>query len=325
MSPWWRVLNVEPELMPIFERKGSALHYLVRGRGEPVLLIHGLGSSGCDWALQVPALESRFRTIVPDLPGCGHSAAPPGDFDIGDFADALWDLLDHLGVERINIVGFSLGGAVGLEMALRRAHAVPRLALINSLASYVLDDWHKWFEARMPAFLIGTLGMRAAAHLAAVRLFPESWQESMRARARAVIAAVPARTYLGMGLALQRWTAIDRLHRLRSRVLLLAAEHDYTPLAEKRAMAARLRAQLVVVRGSRHGTPFDSIQTTNASLLAHLSDRELPHPARWTRDTPAHSRSLSLVGSIAEEHARVPELLRAARDLRRRQASEASA
>jgi iron complex outermembrane receptor protein len=288
-------------------------------------LIHGLGSSGCDWALQVPALETRFRTIVPDLPGCGHSATPPGGFDIGDFADCLWDLLDHLGVERINIVGFSLGGAVGLEMALRRPQAVPRLALINSLASYVLDGWHKWFEARMPAALIGMLGMRAAAHLAAVRLFPEPWQKPMRARTRAVIAAVPASTYLGMGLALQRWTALDRLHRLRSRVLLLAAEHDYTPLAEKRVMAARLRAQLVVVRGSRHGTPFDSIQATNASLLAHLLDQALPHPARWTRDAPAHAESLSLVGSIAEEHAMAAEVLRAARDLRGRQASQASA
>jgi pimeloyl-ACP methyl ester carboxylesterase len=270
-----------------------------------VLLIHGLGSSGCDWALQVPALETRFQTIVPDLPGCGQSAVPRSDLSIGDLADCLWDLVDHLGLERVNIVGFSLGGAVGLEMALRRPQSVPRLALINSLASYILDDWHKWFEARMPPLVIGMLGMRAAAKLAALRLFPEPWQESMRVRASAVIAAVPARTYLSLGLALQRWTATDRLDRLRSRVLLLAAEHDYTPLAEKRAMAARLRAPLVVVRGSRHGTPFDSIQATNASLVAHLSDQDLPHPDRWTRDPPAHTRSLSL-SSIAEEHARRP-------------------
>ena len=293
--------------MPIFQREGSAVHYLVRGHGEPVLLIHGLGSSGCDWALQVPALESRFQTIVPDLPGCGHSAAPSGTYSIGELADCLWDLLDHLGLGRINIVGFSLGGAVALEMALRRPDRVPRLALINSLASYALDDWHKWFEARMPALLIGMLGMRAAGRLAAVRLFPEPWQEAMRARTRAVIAAVPARTYLGMGLALQQWTALERLHRLRSRVLMVAAEHDYTPLPEKRVMAARLRAQLVVVRGSRHGTPFDSIEATNALLVAHLSDQALPLPDLCMRDDPEHAPSLNvIVGSIAEEHAMGP-------------------
>jgi pimeloyl-ACP methyl ester carboxylesterase len=148
--------------------------------------------------------------------------------------------------------------------------------------------------------------MRFAARVAAARLFPEAWQSPMRERARAVIAAVPARTYLEMGRALQRWSALDRLHRLRSRTLLIAAEHDYTPLAEKKTLAARMGADLVIVRGSRHGTPFDAIQATNASLLAHLTDQELPHPERRVRDTPDHARTLTLAGSIAEEHALGP-------------------
>jgi hypothetical protein len=90
---------------------------------------------------------------------------------------------------------------------------------------------------------------------------------------------------------------------LRSRILLIAAEHDFTPLAEKRELAARLNADIVVVRGSRHGTPFDSIDVTNASLLALLTDQPLPPEARWVRDTPLRAQALSLTGSIAEEHA----------------------
>jgi pimeloyl-ACP methyl ester carboxylesterase len=292
--------------MPVFGASESALHYLSRGRGEPVLLIHGLGSCGRDWALQVPALEKRFQTIVPDLPGCGHSKPWRDRYSIQGFAKSLWALLDHLEIAAPNIVGFSLGGAVGLEMALQRPTSVPRLALINSLASYVLDDRYKWFEARFPAALVKLCGMRIAARVAAARLFPEPWQGPMRERARTVIAAVPARTYLDMGLALQRWSALDRLHRLKSRTLLIAAEHDFTPLAEKRALAARLNAALVVVRGSRHGTPFDAVHATNASLLAHLTDQELPHHDRRIRDTPDHIHSLTLAGSIAEEHALGP-------------------
>jgi pimeloyl-ACP methyl ester carboxylesterase len=292
--------------MAVFGGGESALHYLSRGRGEPVLLIHGLGSCGRDWALQVPALEKRFQTIVPDLPGCGHSEPPRGPYSIPGFARSLWALLDHLDIAKPNIVGFSMGGAVGLEMALQRPGRVPRLALINSLASYVLDDRHKWFEARFPAALVKLCGMRWAARIAAARLFPEPWQGALRERARAVIASVPARTYLDMGLALQHWTAVDRLSRLTSRTLLIAAEHDYTPLAEKKALAARLGAPIIVVRGSRHGTPFDAIQATNASLLAHLTDQELPAYERRVRDTPAHAQSLTLAGSIAEEHALGP-------------------
>jgi len=118
-----------------------------------------------------------------------------------------------------------------------------------------------------------------------------------------VVGAVPASSYLGMGFALARWAILDRLHHLKSRTLLIAAEHDFTPLAEKLALAATLSADVVVVRGSRHGTPFDSVDVTNASLLALLSDQPLPPAARWVRDTPLRAQAMSLRGSIAEEHA----------------------
>jgi hypothetical protein len=114
---------------------------------------------------------------------------------------------------------------------------------------------------------------------------------------------------LGTGFALTRWAALDRLDTLQSRVLLIAAENDYTPLMEKRELAAKLNADLVIVRGSRHGTPFDSVEVTNASLLALLTDQPLPPPTHWTRDTPALAQALSLSGSIAEEHALSPLLL----------------
>jgi 3-oxoadipate enol-lactonase len=121
--------------------------------------------------------------------------------------------------------------------------------------------------------------------------------------------SVPANSYLGTGLALARWAIMDRLDKLKSRVLLIAAENDFTPLAEKRELAKRLNADLVVVRGSRHGTPFDSVEVTNDSLLALLTDQPPPPAARWIRDTPIRARALTLAGSIAEEHAVSPLLL----------------
>jgi 3-oxoadipate enol-lactonase len=282
--------------MTVFHNADRELHFDIRGAGEPVLLIHGLGSSGADWAFQLPVLESRFRVIMPDLPGCGMSAAMAGGYAIKDFAHGLWGLLDHLGVVRPNVVGFSLGGAVALEMALQRPESVPRLVLINSLASYRIDHWRKWLEARIPAAIVRVLGMRWMARLLAGRVLPERWQQPMRERAVAVIGAVPAATYLGMAAALEAWTATERLDLLQSRILLIAAEHDYTPLAEKRALAARMRARIVVVNGSRHGTPFDSIAITNASLLAQLTDQPLPDSTRCVRDVDERAFSSCIAG-----------------------------
>jgi 3-oxoadipate enol-lactonase len=289
--------------MPFFcNNKNSSIHYLIRGQGEPLLLIHGLGGSGADWAFQVAALEKRFLVIVPDLPGSGRSPPPRGGYTIEGFAAALWSLLDHLGISQTNIIGFSMGGAVALEMAARRPSHVPRLGLINSLATYRPDDWHKWLEVHVSEMLVRLLGMRRAAWLLALRLFPEPWQRALRRHAAAAVGAVPASSYLGMGLALARWAIIDRLGRLKSRILLIAAENDFTPLAEKRELAARLKADIVVVRGSRHGTPFDSVEATNASLLALLTDQPLPPQTRWVRDTPARALALSLRGGIAEDN-----------------------
>jgi pimeloyl-ACP methyl ester carboxylesterase len=295
--------------MPFLRDDELSIHYLERGRGEPLLLIHGLGSSGADWAFQVAALEQRFRVIVPDLPGSGHSLPPRDEYTIAGFAAALWKLMDHLQIARPNIVGFSLGGAVALEMAALRPACVPRLGLINSLATYRPRSFRKWLETYVSATLVRLLGMPRAACLVAARLFPEPWQRAMREHAAREIGAVPETSYLGTGFALARWAVLDRLDRVKSRILMIAAEKDFTPLEEKRALAAKLHADIIVVRGSRHGTPFDSVEVTNASLLALLTDQPLPPPARWVRDTPTRARSLSLAGSIAEEHALSPLLL----------------
>jgi len=294
--------------MSLFANANQSLHYLVRGHGEALLMIHGLGSSGADWAMQVPALEEQFQLIVPDLPGCGHSGALPENCSIADLADNLWALLDHLGVTRSNIVGFSLGGAVGLEMSLQRPAAVPRLALINSLSSYEVTDVNKWLEARVPLALISVFGMQWAGRKFAGRLFPHPWQGWMRERAALVVGAGSAKSYLALMRALEQWNANDRLDTLACRTLIVAAEHDYVPIAEKHALAAALNAELVVIRGSRHGTPFDSIAATNAILVAFLNDAALPLTEDCECDEPAIHYPLAFAGSLAEQHALGPRV-----------------
>jgi 3-oxoadipate enol-lactonase len=292
--------------MALFLHGRRCLHYRVRGQGEPLLLLHGLGASGADFDYHARALDSRFQVIVPDLPGCGHSGPLRGDRSIGNFAAAVWQLLDHLQILRANIMGFSLGGAVALEMALQRPDAVPRLALINSLASYRIDSFGKWLEARLPGVLVHAFGMRLTGWLCAARMFPHPWQQALRQRAAAVIASVPAASYLSIMAALENWTAADRLDRLRSRTLLIAAEHDYTPLAEKRHLAQTLGAQLVVVQGSRHGTPFDAAEATNSILMALMTDQPLPPQHQCVCDEPRQPQSQGILGGHAMQQAATP-------------------
>lgn len=272
--------------MPGPESARSHAFWREFGAGPPVLLVHGLGSSGADWAFQIPALAGRHRVIVPDLRGSGRRAGAPGPYSIAGFADELWALADALGHETLDLVGFSLGGAVALEMALARPDRVARLVTINSLPSYRVDHWRKWLEVHVQAALVRTLGLPRVARMVARRLFPHDHQAPMRARVVEVLGAQPVRSYLATADALAGWCAGERIGALRARTLLVAAEHDYTPLDEKRAWARRMGAAFAVVRGSRHGTPFDSIAATNACLAAFLADAPLPPDDTLAIDPP---------------------------------------
>jgi pimeloyl-ACP methyl ester carboxylesterase len=114
-------------------------------------------------------------------------------------------------------------------------------------------------------------------------MFPHDDQAPKRQRVVDVVGANPRRPYLDTVRALIGWSAIDRLATLRAPVLNIAAEHDYTPLAEKRAELRHFpQAQLVVVSGSRHGTPFDAVERFNSLVLEYLDGNEptAPHIER---------------------------------------------
>lgn len=266
--------------MPTATINATTLHYERVGSGSPLLLIHGLGSSGEDWAFQRDEFARRHTLILPDLRGSGRSAKPPGPYSIAQFAADLWGLLDALGIAATDVVGFSLGGAIAIEMALMRPQCVRRLVLCNTLANYRTDTWRKWFEAQAQVALVRVLGLRRTARLVARRLFPQPDQAPKRRRVIDVLGANERRSYLATIRALIGWSALERLHALRAPTLLIAAEHDYTPLAEKRAEMRHFpQAQLVVIAGSRHGTPFDATARFNASVLEFLAATDATVPA----------------------------------------------
>jgi pyruvate dehydrogenase E2 component (dihydrolipoamide acetyltransferase) len=111
---------------------GKRLRYLEVGSGDgvPVLLLHGFGADLNSWMFTQPALSDGRRTIALDLPGHGGSTKDVGSGD----ADALVDMVDvavtELGIERVHLVGHSMGGAVAALVAARRPERVATLTLI---------------------------------------------------------------------------------------------------------------------------------------------------------------------------------------------------
>lgn len=99
----------------------------------PVLLLHGIGRSLHDWALQFSRLSESHRVISLDLPGSGFSARAAEPTTLTVLAHAVLETLDALGEQRpVHVVGNSLGGAIALQLAVLRPERVASLVLVNS-------------------------------------------------------------------------------------------------------------------------------------------------------------------------------------------------
>jgi pimeloyl-ACP methyl ester carboxylesterase len=111
---------------------GLALHYESVGDGPATLLIHGLGGFAESWRYTADALVAHSRVISFDLPGFGQSAKPRGEYTFGFFVQVIDALLEVLEVERVRLVGHSLGGGIATAFALAYPERVDRLALVGA-------------------------------------------------------------------------------------------------------------------------------------------------------------------------------------------------
>src|SRR5580704_1971896 len=116
------------------EAAGLRLRYLALGEGDsvPVLLLHGFGADLNTWMFTQPALAEGRRVIALDLPGHGGSAKQVDRTDAENLAAIVDATLNALGIERIHLVGHSMGGCIASSFALRQPERVATLTLISS-------------------------------------------------------------------------------------------------------------------------------------------------------------------------------------------------
>jgi pimeloyl-ACP methyl ester carboxylesterase len=136
--------------MPHATLNGARLHYEVSGQGDPVLLISGLGGAAVGWLLQVKDLSARYQVITLDNRGVGESEVPDlPSYPIALLADDAAALLDHLGVGSADVVGYSLGGGVALQLGIRHPAMVRKMVVAS--ASYTSDGMHEALLEMLPS------------------------------------------------------------------------------------------------------------------------------------------------------------------------------
>src|SRR5688572_32090287 len=133
---------------------GLHLYYETHGSGRPLILLHGGLGSGEMFGPVIGALAAGHQVIVPDLQGHGRTADIDRPIDIRLMADDIAALIDHLGLEKPDLVGYSLGGGVAMFTAVKYPDKVGRLVVASA---------HVWRSAIPPEMLAQQAQVNAAA------------------------------------------------------------------------------------------------------------------------------------------------------------------
>ncbi|WP_109551268.1 alpha/beta fold hydrolase [Mycobacteroides franklinii] len=104
--------------------------FRIAGSGPVLLLIHGIGDNSATWDSVHAKLAEHFTVIAPDLLGHGQSDKPRADYSVAAYANGMRDLLAVLDVDRVTVVGHSLGGGVAMQFTYQFPHLVERLILV---------------------------------------------------------------------------------------------------------------------------------------------------------------------------------------------------
>jgi pimeloyl-ACP methyl ester carboxylesterase len=108
----------------------GTVNYTDLGEGPALVFIHGLSGCWQNWLEQLPLFARDHRVIAVDLPGFGQSEMPAEEISISAYADAIDELMGELGLEEARIVGNSMGGFIGAELAINHPQRVERLVLV---------------------------------------------------------------------------------------------------------------------------------------------------------------------------------------------------
>jgi len=260
--------------MPILQLRDIRLYYEVAGEGDPIVFIHGLGSSARDWEYQVPFFAPCYRVVVFDVRGHGRSDKPPGPYSVPLFAQDTAALIRALEAAPAHVVGISMGGMIALQLAVDEPALVRSLVVVNSGPELVVRTFRERLMILQRFLIVRLLGMRKMGEVLSQRLFPRPDQAPLRQMFVERWAENDPRAYREAMRALVGWSVADRLGDIRCPTLVIASDQDYTPVSAKEAYVARMpNARLVVISDAHHAVTVERPDEFNQVLLDFLAQQ----------------------------------------------------
>jgi len=255
--------------MPIARIDGEQMNYWAGKEGPPgargiVLFIHGAGGSQFIWSWQKGFFEKRFRPVVLDLPGHGESGGK-GEDKIGRYADHAYSFLKALGLQKVFLVGHSMGGAIVQTLALMHPEVIGGIVLVGTGARLkvvpeILNGIKNNFEGTVRKIARFAYSRKASADLV------EGGVENLLRCSSEVL--------YGDFLACDRFDLTQEVEKIDLPTLVLCGNEDQlTPVKYSEFLQSRIpRSRLEITPGAGHMVMMEAPEAFNEKVGEFISE-----------------------------------------------------
>lgn len=264
--------------MSYFKYLDKNIYYDVSGTGSPVLILNGIMMSTLSWAPFVDNLSKHFKLIRVDFLDQGQSDTYETNYTQEVQVELVKALLDHLDIQKVDLVGISYGGEVALQFAVRYGHLLNRLIIYNSVAytTYTLQETgHEW---NMYAKNRDTLNYyESTIPIIYSKEFNALKKDWMAKRKETLTSgAFKDHKFLDRMIRLtnsaENYDVRHELDKILVPTMIVGAEEDYlTPLVHQRILNNNLpNSRLVILPGVGHASMYEVPEIFTTILIGFL-------------------------------------------------------
>ena len=257
--------------MPFLSVNNSTVHYEMDGPAAgPVLVFsNSLGTDLNMWKPEVPVLSQEYRVLRYDTRGHGQSSVSRGPYSVEQLAGDVLALLDALTIDKVRFCGLSLGGMIGMALALRVPQRVEKLVLCNTAAKIgTAESW----TSRIAAVEKG--GMSAITEAVLERWYTPGFRQRAPqavAETRDMLLRTPAEGYVACCAAVRDMDQREAIRQIRIPTLLVAGSHDpVTTPADVQAVAAAIQGARFVELPAAHLSNIEAAAQFTESVHSFL-------------------------------------------------------